>query len=180
MRARLTLWHTAVLAIPLALFAAEAYAFVLHSSRARTDAALGEAVDDLVGELAAQRRIKRRRAARPPRCYPSCASEPSRSSCTMAQGVSSRSSIPRPPRRAASEEVGPPFDAEQLGRIVKLGRNHAAEIRVDRRSGRRLPRGARASPQCPTARSSPRRRSRCTMKRKHWPTRAAQCSSRSR
>jgi hypothetical protein len=56
MRARLTLWHTAVLAILLALFAAEAYAFVLHSSRARTDASLGEAVDDLVNELVAEGR----------------------------------------------------------------------------------------------------------------------------
>ena len=121
MRARLTLWHTAVLAIPLALFAAEAYAFVLHSSRARTDAALGEAVDDLVSELAAQRRDQATTSGAAAEVLSELRFRTIALVVYDGAGRVIASSIPRPPRRAAGEEVGPPFDAEQLGRIVKMG-----------------------------------------------------------
>ncbi len=54
-RARLTLWHTSVLAVLLTLFAAGAYAFVVRTSRARTDAAVLDAVHHLQIELIAER-----------------------------------------------------------------------------------------------------------------------------
>lgn len=55
-RARLTLWHTVVLAVLLALFVWAAYAFVLRTSRARTDAAVLDAVDHLRTTLMNERR----------------------------------------------------------------------------------------------------------------------------
>ena len=54
-RARLTLWHTAVLAALLLLFAIGSYAFVAYSSRARTNAILADALSDLRTELRAER-----------------------------------------------------------------------------------------------------------------------------
>src|SRR4051812_12216306 len=58
-RARLTLWHTAVVAVLVGLFAAGAYAFVAQSSRARTDATVLDAVADLRDELLAERQHSR-------------------------------------------------------------------------------------------------------------------------
>ena len=54
-RARLTLWHTAVLAVLLAAFAGAAYAFVARATGARTDASLSNALGDLRAALAAER-----------------------------------------------------------------------------------------------------------------------------
>ena len=54
-RARLTLWHTSVLAVLLGLFAAGAYVFVVSLSRARTDGAALDAVAHLQAELLAER-----------------------------------------------------------------------------------------------------------------------------
>jgi heavy metal sensor kinase len=55
-RARLTLWHTLVLAVLLGLFAAGAHTFIVRTSRARTDAAVRDALSDLQTELEAERR----------------------------------------------------------------------------------------------------------------------------
>jgi heavy metal sensor kinase len=54
-RSRLTLWHTSVLAVLLALFVTGAYVFVVRTSRARTDAAVLDAVSNLQSELIAER-----------------------------------------------------------------------------------------------------------------------------
>jgi heavy metal sensor kinase len=54
-RGRLTLWHTFVLAVLLVLFAGGAYTFVVRTSRARTDAAVRDAVNNLASELQAER-----------------------------------------------------------------------------------------------------------------------------
>lgn len=54
-RARLTLWHTLVLAVLLALFVWAAYAFVVRTSRARTDAAVLDAVGHLRAALLSER-----------------------------------------------------------------------------------------------------------------------------
>ncbi len=62
-RARLTLWHTAILAVLLVAFVAGAYWFVVRTSRARTDAAVLDAVDNLYAELVSERRHKPTTAA---------------------------------------------------------------------------------------------------------------------
>ncbi|MDB4908161.1 MAG: two-component histidine kinase [Gemmatimonadetes bacterium] len=54
-RARLALWNTAVLALLLVLLAAGAYAFVLETSRARTDSVVRDAMTDLQYQLVAER-----------------------------------------------------------------------------------------------------------------------------
>ena len=54
-RARLTLWHTAVLAVLVAAVAGGAYAFVARAIGARTDASLSNALGDLRTALAAER-----------------------------------------------------------------------------------------------------------------------------
>ncbi|MDB4889500.1 MAG: two-component histidine kinase [Gemmatimonadetes bacterium] len=54
-RARLTMWHTFVLALLLGLFAISAYYFVLRLSRARTDSAVLDSVAHLEVELIAER-----------------------------------------------------------------------------------------------------------------------------
>ena len=54
-RSRLTLWHTSVLAVLLALFVTGAYIFVVRTSRARTDAAVLDAVSNLQTELTTER-----------------------------------------------------------------------------------------------------------------------------
>lgn len=54
-RARLTLWHTFVLAVLLGLFVTGAYVFVLGLGRARTDSAVLDAVTNLELELLAER-----------------------------------------------------------------------------------------------------------------------------
>jgi heavy metal sensor kinase len=54
-RARLTLWHTTVLAVLLGLFAVGAYTFVVRTSRLRTDAEVADAVFHLRTELVAER-----------------------------------------------------------------------------------------------------------------------------
>ena len=54
-RARLALWHTAVLAVLLAAFAVAAYLFVSRAVSARTDASLADALLDLRSGLLAER-----------------------------------------------------------------------------------------------------------------------------
>jgi heavy metal sensor kinase len=55
-RWRLTLWHSAVLAVLLALFAGGAYAFIVRASRERTAASVLDAAGDLQVELLDERR----------------------------------------------------------------------------------------------------------------------------
>lgn len=55
-RWRLTLWHSAVLAVLLALFAVGAYAFIVRASRERTAASVLDAVGDLQVELIEERK----------------------------------------------------------------------------------------------------------------------------
>jgi methyl-accepting chemotaxis protein len=55
-RARLAFWHTVVLAVLLTLFVWAAYAFVLRTSRVRTDAAVLDAVGHLRTALISERR----------------------------------------------------------------------------------------------------------------------------
>jgi heavy metal sensor kinase len=120
-RARLTLWHTAVLAVLLALFAVGAYAFVLESSRARTDAALSEAVDDLVSELAQEGRNQPTSRA----ATEALSDLRFRTIALVMYDSAGRiiaSAIPRTLRRGVQEDTESPFDAEQLGRAVKSAR----------------------------------------------------------
>lgn len=54
-RARLTLWHTLVLGLILALFAGLAYLFIVQTSRSRTDGVILDALSDLRTDLVAER-----------------------------------------------------------------------------------------------------------------------------
>lgn len=56
-RARLAFWHTVVLAVLLTLFVWAAYAFVLRTSRVRTDAAVLDAVGHLRTALISTQRM---------------------------------------------------------------------------------------------------------------------------
>ena len=121
-RARLTLWHTAVLAVLLALFASGAYAFVRYASRARTDAAVIDAVNDLVMELTAERRGGT--------TTPSAAAEVMRELRFRAlafvvydrEGHVVASSVPPPPPSSGGEPAEPAFDVARLGRLVAGGK----------------------------------------------------------
>lgn len=116
-RARLTLWHSAVLAVLLALFAAGAYAFIARESRARTAASLLDAAGDLQAELVEERgqQSSTHDAAR------EVLGELRFRSLAFvvydARGHVVAASLPRP-RDEPGEEGAPSFDAARLGRIV--------------------------------------------------------------
>ncbi|HEY5060216.1 MAG TPA: HAMP domain-containing protein, partial [Gemmatimonadaceae bacterium] len=118
MRARLTLWHTAVLAVLLTLFAAGAYAFVRYSSRVRTDAAVGDAVNDLVAELNAEHGSGTSTAATAAEVMRELRFRRIAFVVYDSAGRVVASSVPRPPRPDAGEPTEPAFDAARLGTLA--------------------------------------------------------------
>ncbi|MEO6879103.1 MAG: HAMP domain-containing sensor histidine kinase [Gemmatimonadaceae bacterium] len=120
MRARLALWHTSVLAVLLALFAAGAYAFVAHSGRARTDAAVSDAVNDLITGLAAERTGQTTTRAAAGEVMRELRFRTIAFVLYDASGAVVASSVPRP-RPDEGEPADPPFDATRLGPLVAGG-----------------------------------------------------------
>lgn len=55
--ARLTMWYTAVLILPLVVFAVVSYLFFAQALRGRTDAFLNEALTVFANELRVERRL---------------------------------------------------------------------------------------------------------------------------
>jgi len=116
-RWRLTLWHSAVLAVLLALFATGAYAFIVRTSGARTAASVLDAVGDLQAELLEERRQQATTldAAREVlgelrfRSFAFVVYDP--------HGRAIAVSLPRE-RVTAGEGSDPQFDVARLGRIV--------------------------------------------------------------
>jgi heavy metal sensor kinase len=118
-RARLALWHTAVLAILLTLFATSAYVFLSRTNRARTDATVADAASDLALQLALERRsLPTTRGA---------ADEVLRELRFRTigfvvydrAGTVVAASIPRPPHPAPGEDIDPVFDPTSLGPIAR-------------------------------------------------------------
>lgn len=118
-RARLTLWHTVVLALLLALFAAGAYRFIVRTGRARTDAAVVDAVSNLEAEL---------RAERPNQPTTRAAAEEVLQELRLreisfvvfdADGQLLAAS-PARPIRAHRNETEPALDIARLGRLVRI------------------------------------------------------------
>ena len=125
-RARLTLWHTSVLAVLLVLVAGGAYTFVAYSTRARTDAALLDALSDLRTEISAERK----RQPSTERAAHEVLNELRFRSISFvvydAMGRTVAASIPRPPRPGAGEETEPAFDQSKLAaRVAGVGRTPA-------------------------------------------------------
>ncbi|HEY0995675.1 MAG TPA: ATP-binding protein [Gemmatimonadaceae bacterium] len=126
-RARLTLWHTAVLAVLLGLFAAGAYLFVVRITRARTDAAVLDALSDLTSELAAEGAqqgttrgaatdiLRERRFRTSALAVFDCA------------GRTVASSLPRP-RSAPGEDREPPLDMARLAAFAVAARGGAPRL----------------------------------------------------
>jgi signal transduction histidine kinase len=107
-----------VLALLLGLFVLAAYAFVARSSRVRTDAAVADALDDLVAQLGAERTAHTSTRA--------AAAEVLREMRFRAiafviydnAGGVVAASVPPPRRADAGEPSEPPLDVTMLGRIA--------------------------------------------------------------
>ena len=115
-RARLTLWHTAVMAVLLVLFAAVAYLFVADASRARTDAMVLDGVTDLRGALLDQRGETRSTRAAAHEVLDELRSRTLALVVYDSAGRVVAASLPRPRPVAEDEDPEPPFDAARLGR----------------------------------------------------------------
>ena len=116
-RWRLTLWHSAVLAVLLALFAAGAYAFIVRASRERTAASVLDAAGDLQVEL----RDERRHQATTLDAAREVLGELRFRSFAFvvydARGRPVAMTAPRS-RRSGGESGDPEFDVARLGRII--------------------------------------------------------------
>ena len=113
-RARLTLWHTAVVAVLVGLFAAAAYGFVVYSSRARTDAELTDAVTDLEDEILTERRTGPNTRAAATEVVRELRFRTIAFVVYDATGRIVAASIPRPRRPDPGEPPEPPLDLRRL------------------------------------------------------------------
>lgn len=116
-RARLTLWHSLVLAVLLALFAIGAYAFIVRASQARTAASVLDAAGDLQAELLSERQQQRSTLDAAREVLGELRFRSLAFVIYDAGGHTVVASLPRP-RTEPGEEPEPPFDADRLGRIV--------------------------------------------------------------
>lgn len=117
-RARLALWHTAVLAVLLALVASGAYAFVVHATRARTDESVRDALADLRTELAVERADQGSTRAAAMEVLHEIRFRTIAFIVFDAAGRVVAASIPAGPMVSASEDAEPPFDVRALGRSI--------------------------------------------------------------
>ena len=119
LRARLAAWHTAVLAVLLAAFAGGAYAFVVRSVRARTDASLSDALLDLRDGLLAERGpgVRTRAVAR------EVLSDVRFRAIVLAVFDDSArliaSAVPPTPRPTSEEDSEPPFDLRRVEALLR-------------------------------------------------------------
>lgn len=118
-RARLTLWHTGVLAVLLALFAAAAYAFVVRTTNARTDRVLLQAVDGLDAELSAERQDAPTDRQAAEEVVRELRFRGFAYIIYDTAGAVVAASVPRPAMVPRGEDPDPPFDPANLGRLVR-------------------------------------------------------------
>lgn len=114
LRLRLTLWHTAVLAALLVVFALGAYAFVTHVVSARTDSSLTDALVDLRAALRAE---GSERASTPALAHEVLSDMRFRTIALLVFDTTAHlvaSSIPQPLPAPPDEETEPPFDPRRL------------------------------------------------------------------
>ncbi len=113
-RARLALWHTAVLAVLLVTVTAGAYTFVVYATRTRTDAALRDALSDLRTELLAERGRQSLTRGAADEVLHEMRFRTIAFVVFDAAGRVVAASIP-PSRLSANTDSEPPFDARRLG-----------------------------------------------------------------
>ncbi|HEX7979487.1 MAG TPA: HAMP domain-containing protein, partial [Gemmatimonadaceae bacterium] len=117
-RTRLALWHTAVLAVLLVLFAGGAYGFLVRAVQVRTDASLSDALLELRDGLVAERGpgVKTRTVAR------EVLSDMRFRSIALAvfddSGRVIASAVP-PPRPMSEEDAEPPFDPGRIAPFIR-------------------------------------------------------------
>ncbi len=116
-RARLTLWYTAMLAVLLTIFLAAAYGFVVSTSRARTDAMVLDAVSNLKTELLSERRHKPTTLAAAQDVFHDLHFQRISFVLFDSSGSVVSASVPGAPVPAGEEAASPP-DVERLGRMV--------------------------------------------------------------
>ncbi len=121
MRTRLTLWHTAVVGLLVVLFVGGAYGFVAHTTRARTDASLANAVRELVGELGTDLGNAASLATTATEVMGELRFRTIDFALYDSRGRIVAASLPRPPRARLSEDGEPAFDAANLGRLLAAG-----------------------------------------------------------
>jgi heavy metal sensor kinase len=126
-RWRLTLWHSAVLAVLLALFSVGAYAFIVRESRARTAASVLDAVGDLQAELLAERQQQPTTLAAAREVLGELRFRSFAFVVYDARGGPIAESLPRS-RTQSDEEASPPIDVARLGRIVAAARVREARV----------------------------------------------------
>jgi heavy metal sensor kinase len=124
LRKRLALWHTSVLAVLLVAFAAGAYAFVFFATRARTDAALGDAAEDLATGLAGERPNQPTAAAAASEVLSDLQSRAITFVVYDSAGRIIGSRAPRPHRASPNQQAEPRFDAAAFGRTLSSQRIH--------------------------------------------------------
>ncbi len=116
-RARLTLWYIAMLAVLLTIFLAGAYEFVVATSRARTDAMVVDAVSNLTTELLSERRHKPTMGAAARDVLHDLHFQRINFLVFDSAGSIVATSLPGAPV-PADEEAAPPLDVARLGRIA--------------------------------------------------------------
>ncbi|HEX4681262.1 MAG TPA: ATP-binding protein, partial [Gemmatimonadaceae bacterium] len=102
----------------LALVTGGAYAFVVHATRARTDASARDALADLRSQLLAERRDQASTSAAAREVLHELRFRTIAFMVFDASGRVVAASIPAPPPASASEDSEPPFDATRLGMTV--------------------------------------------------------------
>lgn len=118
LRTRLAVWHTSVLAVLLVAFAVAAYAFVFYASRARTDASLGDAVDELANEIDVERRNQPTTAAAAHEVLSELESRNTVFAVFDTAGRIVASKFPKPRRFVAGQEPEPAFDTAAVARML--------------------------------------------------------------
>jgi heavy metal sensor kinase len=126
-RWRLTLWHSAVLALLLALFAVGAYAFIVRASRERTAASVLDAAGDLQAELLDERHHQPTTLDAAREVLGELRFRSFAFVVYDAGGRPVAVTVPRS-RRAAGESVDPAFDVDRLGRIVRSSAPRAPRV----------------------------------------------------
>jgi two-component system, OmpR family, sensor kinase len=119
LRTRLAAWHTSVLALLLVSFATAAYAFVFYATRARTDASVGDAADELGRELIVERRNQATAAAAAEEVLSELQGRSTAFVVYDRAGRIVASRVPRPRQPAPAEETEPSFDAVAFGRTLR-------------------------------------------------------------
>jgi two-component system, OmpR family, sensor kinase len=119
LRTRLAVWHTSVLGVLLVSFAVAAYAFVFYATRARTDASLGDAVDELASELEVEQRNQPTTAAAAHEVLSELQSRNTVFALFDTAGRIVASRFPKPRRFLAGQETGAAFDTAAVAGMLR-------------------------------------------------------------